>query len=197
MNINLQTSTSKGAIKQRGLSLSALAGVGGVFAWLLPRIKREYRKEGHLLGPTVGVVYGAYGLHLLAFVLGIKWREPQEPRPLLTGLGWTAAGLGTALFVSGWRTLPVTDDSALTTSCLQTGGVYRLSHNLQNVGWAILMLGTSLARRSWAGAGLAALFGAMFLNYVPDEEAFVEQTYVEVYWRYKALTPRFLGWPSP
>ncbi|MFK7603906.1 hypothetical protein ACI3L1_17020 [Deinococcus sp. SM5_A1] len=39
------------------------------------------------------------------------------------------AGLGTALFVSGWRTLPVTDDSALTTSGLKSGGVYRLSRN--------------------------------------------------------------------
>lgn len=193
--MNLQTAPSKGAIKQRGLS--ALAGVGGAFAWLLPRIKREYRKEGHLLGPTVGVVYGAYGLHLLSFVLGVKWREPQEPRPLLTALGWTAAGLGAVLFTSGWRTLPVTDDSALTTSGLKTGGVYRLSRNPQNVGWAIMLGGLSLARRSWAGAGLTGLFWAAFTTYLPTEEAFLEQTYGEAYRRYKARTPRFLGWPSP
>lgn len=195
--MNQQTATSKGSIKQRGLSLSALAGVGGAFAWPLPRIKREYREEGHLLRPTVGAVYGAYALHLLAFVLGVNWREPQEPRPLLTGLCWTAAGLGTALFVSGWRTLLVTDDSALTTSGLKLGGVYRLSRNPQNVGWAITLLGLSLTRRSWAGAGLAALFGTMFLSYVLDEEAFLEQTYGEAHRRYKALTPHFLGWPSP
>ncbi|CAM3717981.1 methyltransferase family protein [Deinococcus frigens] len=170
---------------------SALLSATGSFLWLLPRIKREYREEGHLLGQRWG---GAYGLHLLAFVLGVKWRESQQSRPLLTGLGCTAAVLGTALFVSGWRTLPVTDDSALTTSGLKSGGVYRLSRNPQDVGWAITLLGLSLARRSWTGAGLTGLLWAAFITYLPTEEAFLEQTYGEAYRRYKARTPRFLGW---
>ncbi|QLG13447.1 isoprenylcysteine carboxylmethyltransferase family protein (plasmid) [Deinococcus sp. D7000] len=160
----------------------------------MPRIKREYREEGHLLRPTVGMVYAAYGLHLAAFVLAVSGRKAGNVPLTSSVLGWTLAGSGAALFVSGWRTLPVTDDSALTTSGLKTGGVYRLSRNPQNVGWAMLMFGVSLARRSWAGTGLAALFWGMFLNYLPAEEAFLEQTYGQAYRRYKAHTPRSLGW---
>ncbi|GGR74302.1 hypothetical protein GCM10008959_39430 [Deinococcus seoulensis] len=175
---------------------SALLGAVGSFAWVQPRIEREYREEGHLLGPTVGVVYAAYSLHLVAFLLAVGGRKPRKVAPALSALGWTTAGLGAALFVSGWRTLPVSDDSALTTSGLKTGGVYRLSRNPQNVGWTITLLGQSLARRSWVGAGLTGLFGAMFLSYLPTEEAFLNQTYGEAYRRYKARTPRFLGWRS-
>ncbi|CAM3448244.1 Isoprenylcysteine carboxylmethyltransferase family protein [Deinococcus saxicola] len=176
---------------------TALLGAAGSFMWVRPRIEREYREEGHLLELTVGVVYAAYGLHLAAFLLAISERRAGKALPALSFLGWTTAGLGAALFVSGWRTLPVSDDSALTTSGLKTEGVYQLSRNPQNVGWAILFLGTSLARRSWAGAGLTALFGAMFLRYLPDEEVFLEQTYGDAYRRYRARTPRILGWPSP
>ncbi|MFK7603907.1 methyltransferase family protein [Deinococcus sp. SM5_A1] len=57
-----------------------------------------------------------------------------------------------------------------------------------------MLLGLSLARRSWAGAGLTGLFCGMFLKYLPTEEAFLEQTYGETYRRYKTRTPRFLGW---
>ena len=173
---------------------SALLGAVGSFVWARPRIGREYREEEHLLGPTVGAVYAAYGLHFAAFLLAASGRTPRQAAPVLSALGWTTAGLGAALFVSGWRTLPASDDSALTTSGLNTGGVYRLSRNPQNVGWASLMLGLSLARRSSAGAGLTGLFWAMFLNYLPLEEAFLEQTYGDDYHRYQANTPRFLGW---
>ena len=96
--------------------------------------------------------------------------------------------------MSGWRTLPVTDDSALTTSGLKSGGVYRLSRNPQNVGWAISLLGVALARRSGLGASLVALFCAAFATYLPIEETFLEQTYGEAYRRYKQRTPRILGW---
>lgn len=195
------TAHAEGSIRRRGpdwtsaLTLGALAGAGGAFVWVTPRIKREYREQGHLLTPTVGAVYAAYSLHLVAFLLAVGGRRARKVPPVPSVLGWTLAASGAALFVSGWRTLPVSDDSALTTSGLKTGGVYRLSRNPQNVGWAISMLGTSLARRSWAGAGLAALFGAMFLSYVPAEEAFLEQTYGDAYRRYRARTPRLLGWP--
>ena len=171
----------------------ALLGAAGSFMWVKPRIEREYREEGRLLEPTVGAVYAAYGLHLAAFVLAVTGRGARKAQPALSILGWILAGSGTALFVSGWRTLPTSDDSALTTSGLKTGGVYRLSRNPQNVGWVVLMFGVSLARRSWAGAGLAALFWGMFLNYLPAEEAFLEQIYGKAYREYRARTPRFLG----
>lgn len=189
---------NQGRLKRSAMWGTAI-GSAGCYLWAMPRIRCEYREEGHLRGVTAGVVYLSYSLHLAAFVLGVTSRSrllkpPKVERLTRNVLGWPLAAGGVALFVSGWRSLPTADDSALATSGLHTRGVYRFSRNPQNVGWVILLAGVSLLRRSWAGTLLSGLFWAMFANYLPSEEAFLEQTYGASYLDYKIRTPRFLGW---
>lgn len=175
---------------------TALLGALVTYGWAFTRVRREY-KDGHLSPITSGAVYVAYGLHALAFLAAIRRPAPPAlPSTIATAVGLPLALKGTALFVSGWRALPVADDSGLATGGLVTGGAYRVSRNPQNVGWALLLLGVALVRRSGAGAGLTALFWAAFRAYLPLEEAFLERTYGEAYWHSRDRAPRFLGRPA-
>lgn len=167
-----------------------------MFGWALRRVSREFLEDGHLSPTTSRAVYVAYSLHALAFLVAVRRPEPPAlPRAAAITLGLPLALTGATLFVWGWRGLPVADDSGLATGGLVTGGAYRLSRNPQNVGWALLLTGVALARRSGLGLGLTALFWGAFRAYVPLEEAFLERTYGEAYRRYRARTPRFLGQP--
>ncbi len=77
---------------------------------------------------------------------------------------------------------------------LITGGVYRHSRHPQYVGNVLLAAGAAVAARSVAGCALAAAAAAAYAYYVPAEESHLQRTFGDEYERYRAATPRWIGW---
>ena len=85
----------------------------------------------------------------------------------------------------------------LIASGLITGGVYRYSRNPQNVGWLLLLAGTSLLGGSAAALLLTFLFWlVLHLYLVSAEEPHLTRAFGERYQRYQSTTPRYLGFSS-
>lgn len=149
-------------------------------------------EDGHLSLLTSGVVYVAYSLHALAFLAAVqRLALPALPDTTATAVGLPFPPARAALFVSGWRALPVTNDSGLETGGLVTGGAYRVSRNPQSVGWALL--GVALVWRSGAKARLTALFWMTFYGYVPWE-ACLDAPMARRAGVTGNAPPRFVGW---
>lgn len=177
-------------------------GLGVVLAlglYVIRAVRREYRTAEILSPLTVAAVWALYALHAAVLAVGSwhgLWPIPV-PRPLSLSVGGTltVAGLvfalaGTAEFRSFRRM------SGMLSNRLVTSGPYRWSRNPQNVGWGAAFVGAALLGRSGFALLLASVFWAMFLAYLPEEEAYLERIFGEEYRRYVASTPRLLGFPT-
>lgn len=176
----------------------AIAMLVGLFAWLLVRIRKEYRSTEALSTLSVAGVSALYVLHLAttaAAAVTAVWGMPMSPVVslgggcLLLGMGATLYGWGIWSFRSFERTV------GLDTATLVTSGIYRWSRNPQNVGWTLVLLGIALLGESGLAFALTVLFWAHFVIYVRLEEQFLGASFGDKYREYMSWSHRYFGPP--
>lgn len=86
--------------------------------------------------------------------------------------------------------------SGMETTRLISFGIFRWSRNLQNVGWALALLGIALLGKSAMAVFLVILFGVGFRIYSPIEEKYLEKIFGQEYRQYCASTSRYFGLPK-
>lgn len=183
-------------------------------------VRRDYRRQRELSALSVVTVWAAYLFHA-GVTAWFAWSAPLGRVPgtavgaaldtgavgamssaawtiaalllggALAGAGITIAALAIATFRSFQRM------SGLDTSRLVTGGLYALSRNPQNVGWALALLGVAVAGRSVLALVMVALFALVLHTYIVRlEEPYLERIYGQAYRDYMERSPRYLGLPG-
>lgn len=169
-------------------------------AYCIWRVRTEYASQQRLSTPTVVAVWGLYILHA-GFTVYTAWRGAWPlplSKPLSMAVGALLVIIGSGIAAAGILTFRSFQRmSGLEADQLITAGIYRWSRNPQNVGWFLALLGVALMGSSAGALFLAALFGLILHLYIVYvEEDYLEQVFGEAYRRYRATTPRYLGFPK-
>jgi len=126
----------------------------------------------------------------LGFVLAVFyfWLARPTGESLLLGLIGIVPGLAIRALASGY----VRKNEALATS-----GPYAYTRNPLYLGSLLMGIGFAVAARSWwIGAALAAMFFAVYVPVIRDEEAFLRQRFPE-FEQYARRVPRIVPRITP
>jgi protein-S-isoprenylcysteine O-methyltransferase Ste14 len=179
-----------------------LAIVGPLAYWGRKRVLKEHRQADGLSVSTVIAIWLVYGGHLALTVVAAIWR--LWPLPVNDGIGhgialtigYSLCGIGVLLFVLGMAAFGSFQRmNGRTHNRLVTGGIYRWSRNPQNVGWALFLLGVSIAGESGFALLLTAVFWTRFVSYIPEEERQLKGYFGEEYSKYLEQSHRYFGQP--
>lgn len=158
----------------------------------------DYRKHRRLTSRSTVATWLLYLLHadsvaVAAFSERGKLEVAEGP---LLFVGIVLVGVGVVLFVGaaqGLITRGALEGSIPTR--LVTDGVFGLSRHPQNVGWALILLGLSVASRSIVALALTALFAVFVGRLTRIEEADLRSRFGESYEAYRSSTPALLPRP--
>ncbi len=157
-------------------------------------------------GPNVIVFPPLIVVATVALAVGLQWLLPlglfvrldQTCRSLVgcllpfVGLLPTMAGAIT-LLRHGASVLPSRPATALITA-----GIYRWTRNPMYTGGALLMIGIAIVfALDWLPLLMIPSWLTLHYGVVRSEENYLEQKFGEVYRRYRAQVPQYIGFASP
>jgi len=121
----------------------------------------------------------------LGFLLAILYFWPARPT-------WQSIALGLFGIVPGLAIRALASGHVKKNEALTTSGPYAYTRNPLYLGSLLLALGFAVAARSWwIGLALVAMFLAIYLPVVREEEAFLRQKFPE-FEEYARRVPRML-----
>lgn len=178
------------------------AVVAGTFGLAIGFVARDERADELLSPASVGLVWGAYGLHAVLTV-ALAWAAPLGRVGVSPGLAHVLGGVlvgagGWIAFESVMTFHSLARMSGRDTSTLVRGGIYAFSRNPQNLGWWVVLLGVAVLGRSPAALASALLFAAVLHTYIVVlEEPYLERLYGEAYRAYRRGSGRYLAFRDP
>jgi protein-S-isoprenylcysteine O-methyltransferase Ste14 len=157
-------------------------------------VRHDYLTRGRLtLFSTVleWVVFFSWGWFTWA-----DWPRafpPPEASPVLVTVGLVGIAVGMTGLFAGIAYLGFARSNGLAPDLLQRSGPYRLSRNPQVIACTVAVIGYALLWPSWHTLGWIALYAAMVHTMVLTEEEHLLDLHGEVYARYRARVPRYIG----
>ena len=105
---------------------------------------------------------------------------------------WRSLALGTVLILPGLLTRALASGHVRKNEALATSGPYAYTRNPLYLGSLLIGIGFALASRSWwVGVVLVAMFFAIYVPVIRDEEKFLRQRFPE-FEEYARRVPRML-----
>lgn len=105
---------------------------------------------------------------------------------------WTALAIGAAITLVGLTVRAIASGHVRKDRELTTTGPYAHTRNPLYLGSVLVATGFALASRNWwIAAGIAAMFVAIYLPVIRDEEEYLRARFPE-YQEYEQKVPRFL-----
>jgi protein-S-isoprenylcysteine O-methyltransferase Ste14 len=169
------------------------------FVVVILRVRREHNETSALSNTTATAVWCLYFALAGATALSALFATWSLglPRPLEVAIGGSSTALGFTLALSALiSSASLRRRSATRSNRLIQRGAFRLSRNPQDVGIALMLIGTSFLLDS--GLALLATFGFWAAVYICTgyEESRLAMSFGSEYRRYRKRTPRFLGLPK-
>jgi protein-S-isoprenylcysteine O-methyltransferase Ste14 len=110
---------------------------------------------------------------------------------------WRSLLLGAIVVVPGLLIRALASGHVRKNEALATSGPYAYTRNPLYLGSLVMGLGFCVAARSWwVGVALVAMFFAIYLPVIWDEETFLRRTFPE-FEEYARRVPRMLPWLTP
>ncbi len=105
---------------------------------------------------------------------------------------WRSLALGTVLILPGLLVRALASGHVRKNEALATSGPYAYTRNPLYLGSLLIGVGFAVASRSWwVGVGLVAMFFAIYVPVIRDEEKFLRQRFPE-FEEYARRVPRML-----
>ncbi|WP_320171943.1 isoprenylcysteine carboxylmethyltransferase family protein [Maridesulfovibrio sp.] len=140
------------------------------------------------VGPRIFRPTAIYGIVVLAITLFFPriFLMTFLPSAAFNILGGMLLGLGLAFLFISW----VAVKKAVQENRLEKSGTFAIVRNPLYFAWIVFIFpGSAIATQSWLLFGMSVVAYYKFLQYIPEEEARLEEVFGKEYFEYKKNVP--------